>query len=290
MSPGIQNVDDNTTIDTTNLSKVIITEMSGETLCEVSIGAECTVRELKHEIERIARAPAVEQQLTCSEVILDDDDASVSQFWTGDPLVVLMIVPQWTEKQIKTKSEELQESMDEEDKEGVGAALMTLPFHDFDKAEVLSHVALFMSDDEDILKMIMNEVNQLASVVRGPVIMIMVQQMGFILQYVAEEIRGDRELCMAAVIKDGLALEFVSQEMKGDRELCTAAAAQDGLALEFVSQGMKGDRELCTAAAAQDGLALEFVSQGMKGDRELCTAAVAQNGGGSPVRLGGDEG
>ena len=215
-----------------------------------SIGAKCTVRGLKQEIERITRAPAVEQQLTCSELILDDEDASMSQFRTGDPLVVSMIVPQWTGEQIKAKCEELERSIAEDDGVAVGAVLTTLPFHDADKAEVLSHVAPSMSDDEDILKMIMNEVNQLAPMVRGPVIMIMVQQMGFILLYVAEEMRGDRELCMAAVIQDGLAFEFVSQEMKGDRELCTAAVARSWKALEWASEEMKGDRELCTAAVA----------------------------------------
>ena len=37
---------------------------------------------------------------------------------------------------------------------------------------------------------------------------------------------GDRELCMAAVVQDWEALEFVSEEMKGDCELCTAAVSQ----------------------------------------------------------------
>ena len=47
------------------------------------------------------------------------------------------------------------------------------------------------------------------------------------MQEVSEEMKGDRELCMAAVAQDrGLSLEFVSEEMKGDRELCTAAVIQ----------------------------------------------------------------
>ena len=50
--------------------------------------------------------------------------------------------------------------------------------------------------------------------------------------------------------QDEQALQHCSEEMKGDRELCTAAVAQNGLALEFVSQEMKGDRELCMAAVA----------------------------------------
>ena len=40
--------------------------------------------------------------------------------------------------------------------------------------------------------------------------------------------KGDRELCMAAVAQNGEALEWASDEMKGDRELCIAAVAQDG--------------------------------------------------------------
>ena len=92
-----------------------------------------------------------------------------------------------------------------------------------------------------------------------------------------EEMKGDRELCMAAVTQDGKALQWASEEMKGDRELCTAAVAQNRRALEFASEEMKGDRELCTAAVAQDGRALQYCSEEMKGARELCTAAVAQN-------------
>ena len=53
--------------------------------------------------------------------------------------------------------------------------------------------------------------------------------------------KGDRELCMAAVAQDWRALEWASEEMKGDRELCTAAVAQDGKALQWVSEEMKGD-------------------------------------------------
>ena len=73
------------------------------------------------------------------------------------------------------------------------------------------------------------------------------------------------------------ALEFVSQEMKGDRELCMPAVAQHGLPLQWVSEEMKGDRELCTAAVAYSGVhghAIEFMSDEMKGDEEIVLAAV----------------
>ena len=51
--------------------------------------------------------------------------------------------------------------------------------------------------------------------------------------------------------QDGKALQWVGEEMKCDRELCMAAVTQDGRALEWAGQKMKRDRELCMAAVAQ---------------------------------------
>ena len=50
-----------------------------------------------------------------------------------------------------------------------------------------------------------------------------------------EEMKGDRDVCMAAVAPSWRALEFASQEMKGDRELCTAAVAQNWRGPAFTS-------------------------------------------------------
>ena len=46
--------------------------------------------------------------------------------------------------------------------------------------------------------------------------------------------------------------------MKGDCDVCKAAVAQDGKALQWASEEMKGDRELCMAAVAQNWRALEW--------------------------------
>ena len=67
---------------------------------------------------------------------------------------------------------------------------------------------------------------------------------------------------------------FVSEEMKGDRELCTAAVAQDWQALEFASEEMKGDRELCTAAVAKNAYALRYASEAIKINEEIVVTAV----------------
>ena len=41
--------------------------------------------------------------------------------------------------------------------------------------------------------------------------------------------------------QDGKALQWASEEMKSDRELCMAAVTQNWRALEFASEEMKGD-------------------------------------------------
>merc|ERR1712125_87662 len=97
------------------------------------------------------------------------------------------------------------------------------------------------------------------------------------LKFAAKDINDEKTMIMAALTQKGEALRVarvVSEEMKGDRELCMAAVAQNWRALEWASQEMKGDRELCMAAVAHDWRALELVSKEMKGDRELWAAAV----------------
>ena len=53
--------------------------------------------------------------------------------------------------------------------------------------------------------------------------------------------------------QNGQALEWASERMKGDRELCMAAVAQDGKALQWAREEMKGDPVLCMAAVARPG-------------------------------------
>ena len=43
------------------------------------------------------------------------------------------------------------------------------------------------------------------------------------LQWAGEEMKGDRELCTAAVVKDGQALQWASEEMKADKEIVMTA-------------------------------------------------------------------
>ena len=66
--------------------------------------------------------------------------------------------------------------------------------------------------------------------------------------------------------QDGKALQWASEEMKGDRELCMAAVTQDGKTLQWASEEMKGDRDVCMAAVAQ---LAEVAARGNKNTKEL---------------------
>ena len=67
--------------------------------------------------------------------------------------------------------------------------------------------------------------------------------------------------------------------MKGDRELCTAAVAQDGGALQYCSAELQKDLKISTIAAVRrNGHALKDAPEEMKGNRDVCKAAVAQAG------------
>ena len=104
-----------------------------------------------------------------------------------------------------------------------------------------------------------------------------VEDAGMALQYVPEELKGDREVVMEAVRQDGRALRFASEELKGDREVVMAAVRKSGSALRFASEELKGDREVVIEAVRKNGTALRFASEELKVDREFVMAAVIQD-------------
>ena len=68
-----------------------------------------------------------------------------------------------------------------------------------------------------------------------------------------EEMKGDREVVMTAVLQSGFSLQFATGEMKGDREVVMTAVSRHGRALAYATEEMKGDHEVVMAAVSQDG-------------------------------------
>eukprot|EP01044_Picomonas_judraskeda_P036358 COSAG03_NODE_16004_length_414_cov_1.063492_1_plen_74_part_01 len=50
----------------------------------------------------------------------------------------------------------------------------------------------------------------------------------------------------------GMALQHAAADLKGDREIVLAAVAQNGGALQHAAADLKGDREIVLAAVAQN--------------------------------------
>ena len=103
-------------------------------------------------------------------------------------------------------------------------------------------------------------------------------------KYATREIQMEKDIkavVMTAIKGNWRLLKEASEEMKGDRELCTAAVTQDGKVLRWASEEMKNDRELCIAAilrAQQDGnvstLFEQVLSAKAKDDEDIAVAGI----------------
>ena len=96
------------------------------------------------------------------------------------------------------------------------------------------------------------------------------------MQYASEELRGDREVVLAAVKSNGNQLEYASEALRGDREIVLAAVKFNGDQLEYASEELRGDKEIVLAAVQHSGSygALQYASEELRGDREVVLAAV----------------
>ena len=74
-------------------------------------------------------------------------------------------------------------------------------------------------------------------------------------------------------------MEWASQEMKGDRELCMAAVAQSWIAVEYASEEMKNDESIVVAAVRgsrlQDNNPDHFTEKQL---RDVCGVYCMHNG------------
>jgi uncharacterized membrane protein YqjE len=92
------------------------------------------------------------------------------------------------------------------------------------------------------------------------------------------ELKGDKEVALAAVTNEGMTLKFASPELKSDKEVVLASVKQNGSALEFASLELKSDKEVVLSSVKQNGSALEFASLELKSDKEVVLAAVTNKG------------
>ena len=101
---------------------------------------------------------------------------------------------------------------------------------------------------------------------------------GFVLQYLSEELKNDRDVVMEALKKDSFALEYASEDLKKDKEIVKTAIEKRGLALWYASEELKNDRDIVLNAVKNNGIALGYASLELRKDKEIIITAIKSNG------------
>ena len=60
---------------------------------------------------------------------------------------------------------------------------------------------------------------------------------------VAQKLRADKEIALAAVNNNGFALESAIEELRADKEVVLAAVRENGYALRFAAKELRADKE-----------------------------------------------
>lgn len=113
----------------------------------------------------------------------------------------------------------------------------------------------------------------------------MVETDGLALQRAPENLRGDKDVVLAAVTRHGLAVHFASGCLREDDEVAEESSkywlrevTACGLKLEHAPIEIRDSKEAVFAAIAQNSRALQFASDSLRSDHPFMTALVAKHG------------
>ncbi|CAJ1341555.1 unnamed protein product [Effrenium voratum] len=93
-------------------------------------------------------------------------------------------------------------------------------------------------------------------------------QQGLTLLYAGEQLKGDRQVVLAAVQQQGCALLFASDSMRSDRAVVLQAIQQNGMALQHASEELQMDKDLIVEAGAHK----PHLSEKVRLQRNTCDA------------------
>lgn len=102
-----------------------------------------------------------------------------------------------------------------------------------------------------------------------------------------EEFKADKELVLAIVKNDGWELQYASLELRGDEDCARAAVASTVGVLQYVTAAEKLRRELAVLSAGQHGRATLMALKGSQllGDKEIVLAALRSSSDASLIHL-----
>ena len=116
---------------------VQIVQLSGETICRISVDIQGTVRDLKETLAGILQVPEREQQLSYEGGGLCDKDLLQGIHVSGDVRTLMLTVCPWTDEELEAKREELNRTIREQDMDALEKVLTRMPYNADDKASVL---------------------------------------------------------------------------------------------------------------------------------------------------------
>ena len=96
------------------------------------------------------------------------------------------------------------------------------------------------------------------------------------LKEASPSMRANRDVVLAAVVRNGWALEHADDTLKVDRGVVLAAVTQNPYALEFAADTLKADKGVVLVAVAGSGTALEYAADTLKADTDVVLAAVTR--------------
>jgi hypothetical protein len=90
----------------------------------------------------------------------------------------------------------------------------------------------------------------------------------------ASELKGDREIVLAAVKQEGFGVRFSAEKLKGDRYIVFGAVQRKGRTWRSATEDLGGGRVLILTAVRRKALARGFATEELRSDREIVLASV----------------
>jgi len=101
-----------------------------------------------------------------------------------------------------------------------------------------------------------------------------VKQDGMFLDFASDELRNNKEICLAAIKNNKAAFTFFSNELRDDKEFILECAKHNGYILEIMDDNYKDDYDIVMAAVKNDGHTLEFASERLANNKEIVREAI----------------
>ncbi|WP_422452329.1 DUF4116 domain-containing protein [Endozoicomonas sp. ALC066] len=94
------------------------------------------------------------------------------------------------------------------------------------------------------------------------------------LEYVSQGIRSDKELVLEALAGHPSDVKYAGKELRGDKQVAIAAVTRRGCLLFDVNSKLQDDDDVIKAAIKQNPGALEFASERIRRDKSIINSVI----------------